>query len=94
MVDMQRFQVPYNLKPIPEVQEYLNILFQDSRHQNDLQDLYRRRNVFSYSFSAHADLLTVCWSNLNGPLIIPLPAICDSFSAGQLGRSLNHKLHN
>lgn len=40
--DMQRFQVPYNLKVIPEVQEYLNILFQDSRRHNDLQDLYRR----------------------------------------------------
>ncbi|KAG5638707.1 hypothetical protein H0H81_010689 [Sphagnurus paluster] len=40
--DMQRFQVPYNLKAIPEVQEYLNVAFEKSRHHGDLQDLYRR----------------------------------------------------
>lgn len=40
--DMQRFQVPYNLKAIPEVQEYLNVAFDNSRHHGDLQDLYRR----------------------------------------------------
>ncbi|KAJ7600802.1 cell division control protein 25 [Mycena floridula] len=40
--DMQRFQVPYTLKAIPEVQEYLDILFQESRSHGDLQDLYRR----------------------------------------------------
>jgi len=40
--DMQRFQVPYNLKKIPEVQEYLNVAFENSRHHGDLQDLYRR----------------------------------------------------
>ncbi|KAF8627382.1 hypothetical protein AX17_006197 [Amanita inopinata Kibby_2008] len=40
--DMQRFQVPYNLKAIPEVQEYLNVCFENSRHHGDLQDLYRR----------------------------------------------------
>ncbi|KAF5382714.1 hypothetical protein D9615_002919 [Tricholomella constricta] len=40
--DMQRFQVPYNLKAIAEVQEYLNIAFENSRHHGDLQDLYRR----------------------------------------------------
>ncbi|KAG6891672.1 hypothetical protein C0992_012721 [Termitomyces sp. T32_za158] len=40
--DMQRFQVPYNLKAIPEVQEYLNVAFENSRHHGDLQDLYRR----------------------------------------------------
>ncbi|KAG6890823.1 hypothetical protein C0995_003256 [Termitomyces sp. Mi166 len=39
---MQRFQVPYNLKGIPEVQEYLNVAFENSRHHGDLQDLYRR----------------------------------------------------
>jgi len=39
---MQRFQVPYNLKKIPEVQEYLNVAFENSRHHGDLQDLYRR----------------------------------------------------
>ncbi|KAJ7288207.1 ras guanine nucleotide exchange factor domain-containing protein [Mycena rebaudengoi] len=40
--DMQRFQVPYQLRAIPEVQEYLNGAFQTSRHNGDLQDLYRR----------------------------------------------------
>ncbi|KAF8158363.1 ras guanine nucleotide exchange factor domain-containing protein [Crassisporium funariophilum] len=40
--DMQRFQVPYNLKAIPEVQAYLNVAFENSKHHGDLQDLYRR----------------------------------------------------
>ena len=40
---MQRFQAPYNLKAIPEVQEYLNVCFEKSKHHGDLQDLYRRR---------------------------------------------------
>ncbi|KAI6114219.1 ras guanine nucleotide exchange factor domain-containing protein [Pisolithus sp. B1] len=40
--DMQRFQVPYNLKQIPEVQEYLNVAFENSKHHGDLEDLYRR----------------------------------------------------
>ncbi|KIM89141.1 hypothetical protein PILCRDRAFT_768369 [Piloderma croceum F 1598] len=40
--DMQRFQVPYNLKAIPEVQEYLNGAFEKAKHHGDLQDLYRR----------------------------------------------------
>ncbi|OCH84910.1 ras GEF [Obba rivulosa] len=40
--DMQRFQVPYNLKEIPEVQEYLKDSFEKSKHRGDLQDLYRR----------------------------------------------------
>ncbi|KAJ7781813.1 ras guanine nucleotide exchange factor domain-containing protein [Mycena maculata] len=40
--DMQRFQVPYQLRGIPEVQEYLTGAFENSRHHGDLQDLYRR----------------------------------------------------
>ncbi|KAG1882008.1 ras guanine nucleotide exchange factor domain-containing protein [Suillus tomentosus] len=40
--DMQRFQVSYNLKKIPEVQEYLQMAFEKSKHHGDLQDLYRR----------------------------------------------------
>ncbi|KAH7928444.1 ras GEF [Leucogyrophana mollusca] len=40
--DMQRFQVPYNLKKIPEVQEYLQVAFENAKHHGDLQDLYRR----------------------------------------------------
>lgn len=39
---MQRFQVPYNLKAIPEVQEFLKDALEKSRHRGDLQDLYRR----------------------------------------------------
>lgn len=42
---MQRFQVPYSLKKIPEVQEYLRMAFENSKHHGDLQDLYRRRFV-------------------------------------------------
>ncbi|KAJ6477309.1 ras guanine nucleotide exchange factor domain-containing protein [Mycena vitilis] len=40
--DMQRFQVPYQLRAIPEVQLYLNGAFDNSKHHGDLQDLYRR----------------------------------------------------
>ncbi|KAI0056099.1 ras GEF [Artomyces pyxidatus] len=40
--DMQRFQVPYTLKEIPEVQAYLHDAFERSKHHGDLQDLYRR----------------------------------------------------
>ena len=39
---MQRFQVPYSLKEIPEVQEYLKDAFEKSKNRTDLQDLYRR----------------------------------------------------
>jgi son of sevenless len=41
--DMQRFQVSYNLKEIPEVHEYLKFALEKSMRQGDLQDLYRRR---------------------------------------------------
>lgn len=47
LVDMQRFQVSFNLKKIPEVHEYLNVAFENSKHHGDLQDLYRRRCVLS-----------------------------------------------
>ncbi|CAK5284088.1 unnamed protein product [Mycena citricolor] len=40
--DMQRFQVPYHLRGIPEVQQYLTGAFEMSKHHGDLQDLYRR----------------------------------------------------
>ncbi|KAJ8516720.1 hypothetical protein ONZ45_g6009 [Pleurotus djamor] len=40
--DMQRFQIPYNLKAINEVHEYLNAAFENSKRNGDLQDLYRR----------------------------------------------------
>ena len=41
--DIQRFQVHYSLKEIPEVQDFLNEAFERSKHHGDLQDLYRRR---------------------------------------------------
>lgn len=40
--DMQRFQLPYNLKAIQEVQDYLNASFENSKRSGDFQDLYRR----------------------------------------------------
>lgn len=39
---MQRFQVAYTLKEIPEAQAYLANAFEQSKHHGDLQDLYRR----------------------------------------------------
>ena len=44
-LDMQRFQVAYNLKEIPEVREYLDNALEQSKQGGDLQDLYRRRLV-------------------------------------------------
>ena len=45
--DMQRFQVPYNLKELPEVQDYLKDAFEQSKNRTDLQDLYRRRSALT-----------------------------------------------
>lgn len=42
--DVQRFQAPYNLMEIPEVQKYLEFSFEKAKKNgNDLHDLYRRR---------------------------------------------------
>ncbi|KAI0252387.1 ras guanine nucleotide exchange factor domain-containing protein [Lactifluus subvellereus] len=40
--DIQRFQVNYMLKEIPEIQDFLRDAFKKSKHHGDLQDLYRR----------------------------------------------------
>lgn len=40
--DIQRFQVPYSLKEVSEIQDYLRDAFEKSKHHGDLQDLYRR----------------------------------------------------
>ncbi|KAI0304490.1 ras guanine nucleotide exchange factor domain-containing protein [Multifurca ochricompacta] len=40
--DIQRFQVHYMLKEVPEIQDFLNDAFEKSKHHGDLQDLYRR----------------------------------------------------
>ena len=54
---MQRFQVPYNLKEIPEVQSYLTAQFDDSKNAGDLQDLYRRRYVnFTCRYFSHPSI--------------------------------------
>lgn len=53
---MQRFQVPYNLKHIPEVQQYLTVQFDQAKNAGDLQDLYRRRSAMS--LGALSSLLT------------------------------------
>lgn len=97
MKDMQRFQVQYNLKAIPEVQEYLNVAFERARHHGDLQDLYRRRYGLAFVMCC-GSLLTVsfirssrlvCWLNLSKQLIqaLPpfLPMICGNFSTGRYG---------
>jgi hypothetical protein len=70
LLDMQRFQVPYNLKEIPEVQQYLNGAFENAKHHGDLQDLYRRRFV-SISANHYAPLKpsTVCLLSLSNPPI-------------------------
>ena len=41
--DIQRFQVHYTLKEIPEIQDFLKDAFENSEHHGDLHDLYRRR---------------------------------------------------
>lgn len=43
--DMQRFQVPYTLKDIPEAQQYLQFCLDKAKDHGDLEDLYRRRYV-------------------------------------------------
>ncbi|KAG8898241.1 hypothetical protein FRB99_007580, partial [Tulasnella sp. 403] len=41
--DVQRFQlVPYNLQPVPEIQQFLSRFIDTTKSTGDLQDLYRR----------------------------------------------------
>lgn len=92
--DMQRFQVPYNLKAIPEVQEYLSDLFQNSRHHGDLQDLYRRRYLHSTLLLRPCSYsILVCWSNQNNRLMRLLWEICASCSIGRHGLSRREHPH-
>ena len=62
--DMQRFQIPYNLKVIPEAQQYLQFCFDKTKDHSDLEDLYRRRLVcdtarcgYSFLTSGYSQLL-------------------------------------
>ena len=41
--DLQRFQVPLNLKDVPEAQEYIHFCLEKAKDHGDLDDLYRRR---------------------------------------------------
>ncbi|KAH9924276.1 ras GEF [Epithele typhae] len=65
--DMQRFQVPYNLKEIPEVQMYLRDAFEKSSKQGDLQDLYRRSLLVEPKQSAEAPPRAATSGNLSIP---------------------------
>lgn len=82
---MQRFQQPYFLKAIPEVQEYLNLAFDNARHHGDLQDLYRRRYNFILLYlrpGSHGEPYPVCWSNQGSQPTIRQRATCKSSSIG------------
>lgn len=78
-VDMQRFQVPYNLKEIPEVQAYLRDAFEKSQRQGDLQDLYRRSLLVEPKMSAEAPPSTevrqlFAWASRSQQTIATAPA--------------------
>lgn len=64
---MQRFQVPYTLKEIPEVQEYLKDSFEQSKNRTDLQDLYRRRYVSCLIDHSIIQMLTTFFSLMVEP---------------------------
>lgn len=95
-LDMQRFQVTYHLKAIPEVQEYLNVAFDNSKHHGDLQDLYRRRYVHFqfYNHIPYSSSSKVFWSNRRILRTHPLPAICDNSLVGQLVSNPRLHLHH
>ncbi|KAI8986206.1 ras guanine nucleotide exchange factor domain-containing protein [Trametes punicea] len=77
--DMQRFQVPYNLKEIPEVQAYLRDAFEKSQRQGDLQDLYRRSLLVEPKQSAEtppsSDVRQLfAWASRSQPSVSPTSA--------------------
>jgi len=83
--------VPYHLKAIPEVQQYLNVAFERARQHGDLQDLYRRRYVVisDLCMSSANARASVCWWSLDSlqmPYLRRALMICDSCSIGQQGR--------
>lgn len=94
---MQRFQVPYNLKEIPEVQEYLRDAFEQSKNRTDLQDLYRRRYDFCSSLrEITSESSIACWSSPSDLQTNRHLATCVNFSSGQHAPkhqwSLQHKI--
>ncbi|KAI5477802.1 ras GEF [Pseudohyphozyma bogoriensis] len=42
VADLQRFQVPYNLNEVPEIQDYLNRALDTLQHGGDVTSLYRQ----------------------------------------------------
>ncbi|KAH9846111.1 ras GEF [Lenzites betulinus] len=77
--DMQRFQVPYNLKEIPEVQAYLRDSFEKSQRRGDLQDLYRRSLLVEPKQSAEtppsSDVRQLfAWASRSTPSVASAPA--------------------
>lgn len=90
---MQRFQVPYNLKAIPEAQDYLNVLFEDSKRNGDLQDLYRRRYGTPQLICKASSSSTVFWLNRSDPPIPLLQEKCANYLIGQ-ARQINHNPHH
>jgi hypothetical protein len=91
---MQRFQVPYQLRAIPEVQQYLQGAFDNSRHHGDLEDLYRRRFVFYLFWGAVFVLIhidgSVCSLNPDKLLIPQQQPTCDNCSVGRRGPKPRH----
>lgn len=65
---MQRFQISYNLKAIPEVQDFLNASFENSKRSGDFQDLYRRRYIIiRFTFCVRAHMIVIFASLLVEP---------------------------
>jgi hypothetical protein len=94
-IDMQRFQVPYNLKAIPEVQDYLENLLRDSPGQNDLQELYRRRydSLTQFFIFAECSPSSLVFSlSRDGRLMRLRQQTCDPSSHGRCDPSL--KFHH
>lgn len=50
--DMQRFQVAFNLKAIPEAKQYLQFCLDKAKDHGDLDDLYRRSQLLEPKQSA------------------------------------------
>ena len=84
--DIQRFQVHYTLKEIPEIQDFLKDAFENSEHHGDLHDLYRRRYgrlFLCVKVIAEKCASLVCLSS-HGKLRMPhLQGMCANSSLGQ-----------
>ena len=95
---MQRFQVSYNLKAIPEVQDFLNASFDNSKRSGDFQDLYRRRWLSLVFFCMRVlkrydgfFFRLVCLWNLSNLRIQFRWVICDNCSIGRHGHNLRRR---